>query len=115
MADFVRLLSFNSCSLCTSLNSLHHNQLLFKNNCKRVLSVAADSCLSSDFTVNSRFAMNPKKESLQFKYSVAKPNWETRSTLSIKGSLDVLSVALENDNVLLNTYYEGFYVCNLAT
>ncbi|KVH93953.1 Thioredoxin [Cynara cardunculus var. scolymus] len=67
MAAFVRLLSFDSSSLCTSLNSHHQNQLLSKNNSKRVLSVAADSCLSSDFIVNSRFSMNPRKESLQFK------------------------------------------------
>ncbi|KAI3714579.1 hypothetical protein L6452_21536 [Arctium lappa] len=84
MAAFVRLLSFNSSSLCTSLNSLHQNQLLFKNNNKRALSVAADSCLSSDFIVNSRFAINPRKESLQFKIHATiteteQPKWWERN------------------------------------
>nr|XP_043626950.1 thioredoxin-like 2, chloroplastic [Erigeron canadensis] len=67
MAAFVRLLSFNSSLLSPSLKSLQQNQLLSKNNSKRELLVAADSCLSSDFIVNSRFGLNPRKQLSQFK------------------------------------------------
>ncbi|KAD6795194.1 hypothetical protein E3N88_06090 [Mikania micrantha] len=80
MAAIVRWLSCNSSMFSTSLNSLHQSQFLCKNNSKRVLSIAADSCLTSDFIFNSRFVANPRKQSLQFKIQATiteteQPKW----------------------------------------
>ncbi|KAI3775578.1 hypothetical protein L1987_50157 [Smallanthus sonchifolius] len=76
MAAIVRLLSCNS----SLLNSLHQTQFLFKKNTKRVLSVAADSSLSSDCIVSSRFSINTRKRPLQFKIQATiteteQPKW----------------------------------------
>ncbi|XP_071716423.1 thioredoxin-like 2, chloroplastic [Rutidosis leptorrhynchoides] len=86
MAAVVRLLSFNSSSLSTSLSSVHQHQLLTKSNSnsKRVLSIAANPCLASDFIINSRIGINPRKQSVQFKIQATiteteQPKWWEKS------------------------------------
>ncbi|KAJ0724146.1 putative protein disulfide-isomerase [Helianthus annuus] len=75
MAAIVRL-----SSLSTSFNCVQQTQFVCKNNSKKLLSVAAGSCSSSQFIVSSLFGVNHRKQSLQFKIQATiteteQPKW----------------------------------------